>query len=80
MTELFDGATASRFAWTLIHFLWQGMLVAAVCLGAERSLRLRSARSRYGLMLSFLALMAACPVVTWFRFDDVARTRGSTCK
>src|SRR5687768_9468624 len=48
--------------WTLLHFIWQGALVAAV---AATGLRvLRTAPARYALSCCALAAMFAGPVVT----------------
>lgn len=48
--------------WTLIHFLWQGTLIAIVAGCALRLLR--SASLRYALACGALAAMMAAPVVT----------------
>lgn len=55
-----------RLGATLLHFLWQGALIAAVYAAARR----RSARAagpgvRYILACAALAAMAAAPVLTW---------------
>ncbi|MEM7456389.1 MAG: M56 family metallopeptidase [Planctomycetota bacterium] len=51
--------------WTLLHFLWQGLLIAV---GTYLVLRLilneSSSESRYGVMCLALALMAASPLLT----------------
>lgn len=51
--------------WTLLHFLWQGALVgvgfAAACVALPRE----RCEARYAVGLSALALLAACPVVTF---------------
>ncbi len=55
---------------TLLHFLWQGSLVAlglAVALGL---LRRRSAAARYACACTALALMIALPVVTFLNLPD----------
>ena len=50
--------------WTLIHFLWQGAMLAAVAAGALRLSRHRSANARYVTGCSMLAAMLALPVIT----------------
>ncbi len=51
-------------AWTLLHFFWQGALVAAALAGALALLRHRSAGLRYGVAIVALAVMAAMPALT----------------
>lgn len=49
--------------WTLLHFIWQGLALAAIC--AVLMAICRSASSRYAIALGTLALMLAAPVVTF---------------
>lgn len=60
-------------ALALIHFLWQGALVALLLAGANRVLRRASARARYAAACAALLLMAALPAATFARL----RPRGS---
>jgi uncharacterized protein (TIGR03435 family) len=55
-----------RLGWTLVHFLWQGVLIAAVY-AAVRKWIVPSARPniRYALACGALAVMAAAPLATW---------------
>ena len=59
--------------WTLLHFLWQGALVALV-LGCMLAL-MRGQRSqlRYAAACCGLALMVALPVVTFAHLAPAAR-------
>ncbi len=50
---------------TLLHFLWQGMLVAAVWMLLFRVFRGRSTQFRYLLGLFGMFLLAACPLATF---------------
>lgn len=63
-----------RVGWCLVHFVWQGLLVAlslAVILGL---LRRRSANVRYFVCFGALLLMAALPVLTfWVQGGPVAQ-------
>jgi beta-lactamase regulating signal transducer with metallopeptidase domain len=52
-----------RLGWTLIHFLWQGMLIAAIYAAIRRSLT--GANGRYLLACAALFTMTAAPIVTW---------------
>lgn len=56
---------AMRVAATLLHFFWQGLLVAAVVVVAGLLLRKSSAKLRYSIIVLALMLMAACLPVTF---------------
>ena len=55
-----------RLGWTLLHFLWQGVLIAAVY-SAIRKWIARSAgpNARYLLACAALAGLASAPLITW---------------
>jgi hypothetical protein len=53
-----------RLGWTLVHFLWQGALIAAVYAAVRRFVG--GANGRYLLACAALAAMMAAPGVTWF--------------
>jgi beta-lactamase regulating signal transducer with metallopeptidase domain len=50
--------------WALMHFLWQGLAIAAIASVAMAVSR--SARIRYGLAVGALILMAAAPLGTFY--------------
>src|ERR1039458_8741237 len=55
-----------RLGSTLIHFLWQGVLIAVVYAAARRwTARTSGPNIRYILACAALAVMAAAPVLTW---------------
>lgn len=69
--------------WTLIHFLWQGTVLAVAYQVAAWLCRAGSANTRYALGVITLLLMAIAPAVTlfivhggqpWFTTGDAART------
>ena len=66
MTILPAGAFVERVGWTLLHFLWQGVLIAKV-FAAARGLagRAMSPRARYGLACFALAAMTISLPVTF---------------
>jgi beta-lactamase regulating signal transducer with metallopeptidase domain len=69
MTELGQHPLVQAAGWTLLHFVWQGTIVALV---AAAGLRLaRPARARYAIGVAALAVMAALPIATL-----VLETRG----
>jgi len=55
-----------RLGWTLLHFLWQGVLIATVYAATRKWIaRSASANIRYLLACTVLACMAVAPLVTW---------------
>ena len=55
---------SQRLGWSLVHFLWQGLVVAAALSAAMAALRRRSANLRYAVACMGLVIMVAAPVVT----------------
>lgn len=66
---------AEALAWALVHFLWQGAALAALCWLALRLLR--SAEARYVSACAVLCLMAAAPAVTMLALLDPAPAASS---
>lgn len=65
LDTLLDSSFAYHLGWTLVHFLWQGLLVAVVY-GCLRSYMAEaSPQARYALSLTTLAVLAALPVITF---------------
>lgn len=64
---LFSSAPwAERLGWTLLHFLWQGLLIAVLYMAVLRLMaRSSSPNTRYLLACATLAIMLAAPLVTW---------------
>jgi beta-lactamase regulating signal transducer with metallopeptidase domain len=50
--------------WALIHFVWQGAVLAVVAAGALWLCRHQSANARYTIACGFLAAMLAMPVIS----------------
>ena len=50
--------------WTLVHFVWQGGLIALATAAALQLCRQRSSEARYAIACAGLAAMLAAPVVT----------------
>jgi beta-lactamase regulating signal transducer with metallopeptidase domain len=59
---VFDNPVVLKVGWALLHFLWQGVLIALALKGALMLVEQRSCRLRYTLALACLFLMAALPV------------------
>ena len=54
-----------RLGSALLHFLWQGTLLAAVALLLLIALRAATPRLRYNVLLTLFLLLAACPAITF---------------
>jgi uncharacterized protein (TIGR03435 family) len=58
--------SVERLGWTLVHFLWQGLLIAALYAGVRKAVkRISSPNTRYLLACAALAGMMAAPLVTF---------------
>ena len=67
MITLLNQPWTERLGWTLLHFLWQGILVAALYVLARAIAGSRiSARGRYALACASLLAMTAAPAVTYW--------------
>ncbi len=67
--HLLDGPAWERLSWTLLSFLWQGIVIAAGAELAVALLPLRRAAARYALFVLAFVLMALCPLVTFLVLD-----------
>ena len=54
-----------RLGATLLHFAWEGLLIAIVYAAARHAVRRSSPQVRYGLACAALAAMSAAPALTW---------------
>ncbi|MEK6644300.1 MAG: M56 family metallopeptidase [Planctomycetota bacterium] len=61
-----DSPRLTALGWTLLHFVWQGALIAATAALILRLLHRRQASTRYVLACAMMALMTAAPVATYF--------------
>ncbi|HJQ23857.1 MAG TPA: M56 family metallopeptidase [Blastocatellia bacterium] len=52
--------------WALVHFIWQGALVALLYAGLATALRRRAANVRYAVACAAMLLMLALPAATGF--------------
>lgn len=66
MTDLLDTLTGA-IGWSLLHFLWQGLLIGWAAALALHLLRNRSAQARYAVACGALLLCAALPLgsIAW---------------
>src|SRR4030095_4462931 len=58
--------------WTLVHFLWQGALVALMLALARVALKRRTANLRYLASCAAMLLMLALPVITFVTLSSEA--------
>jgi len=66
LTDLLSRPQAARLGLMLLHFLWQGTLIAAAAEGSAVVLRLRPGRPRYTAYLLGMVVMGACPIATYW--------------
>jgi beta-lactamase regulating signal transducer with metallopeptidase domain len=59
---------AEPLAWALLHFLWQGTLIAVAAGIAAATFGRRRPSTRYGIYCAALALMLAVPAIVFFAF------------
>jgi beta-lactamase regulating signal transducer with metallopeptidase domain/uncharacterized GH25 family protein len=52
--------------WSLLHFVWQGLIVAALSAVGLTLLRRFSSHVRYFFLCGGMGVMAICPIVTWY--------------
>lgn len=64
--------TVEALGWTLVHFLWQGALVALMLALARVALKRRNANLRYLVSCVAMLLMLALPVITFVTLSSVA--------
>src|SRR5580765_5704351 len=67
----------NRAAWTLMHFIWEGALIAALTSGLLRLLSRRSSQARYAVAVGALFIMIVAPLATfafYARAGSLSRT------
>jgi len=65
LREILQQPSVVMVGWSLVHFLWQGVLVALVVAAVLRANRHSSAETRYAIAGTGLLVMLACPIVTF---------------
>lgn len=64
--SLFSMISVDQLAWTLVHFLWQGVLIAAIGWLIQMASHRRNAQTRYAIWLGTLLAMALAPACTLY--------------
>jgi beta-lactamase regulating signal transducer with metallopeptidase domain len=78
MSEALSTPLTTAVGWALVHFLWQGALLAAGFAAGLALMKRRSASARYALGVATLAVLVALPVVTAFRsYEPAAKSAPS---
>lgn len=65
MNMLLEAPWATRIAWSLLHFLWQGAILWLLAWASLSLVRRQGARTRYALACGFLAVCLAAPIITY---------------
>src|SRR5271169_2466244 len=68
LTHWFSPSAMQSLGWALLHFLWQGIALAAMAAGAMALCR--RASTRYLLGVGALALMLLAPLATFFFYSQ----------
>ncbi len=64
-------ALLQSLGWTLLHFCWQGAIVAAILWSTLQLLSQRSSQTRYAAACLALALLVVLPVITFAHLASV---------
>jgi len=75
ISDYFNEALYLRLTVAMVHFLWQGFLVAFLAILASRVFGKNSSRVRHGIYLGSLLIMVSCVTVT---FGAIERLGGSS--
>src|SRR5579859_8022313 len=59
-----NGDTTQIIGWSLVHFLWQGTVIALLLQGVLAGCR--TAAGRYRVLMASLMLMLAAPLLTYW--------------
>jgi beta-lactamase regulating signal transducer with metallopeptidase domain len=65
--------TVEALGWTLVHFLWQGAIVAMTLALVRGALKRRTANLRYLVSCAAMLLMLALPVITFVTLSSTVR-------
>ena len=74
--ELLAHPLSQAVTWVLLHFVWQGLLVAIGLLAVVELFEIRRPQVRYLCSLTALLLMVACPLVTALWLAEGTGNRG----
>lgn len=69
LNDIFRLPAVETLGWTLLHFVWQGALIALILAALLWLLKNHHPSLRYGLSCASLALMFLCPIITYLVLD-----------
>lgn len=72
MVTLINSPVTERCGWTLVNFLWQGMIVGGFYAVLRQRLSRKSPVIRYRLAMGTLAIMALLPIITFVHLSNAA--------
>lgn len=75
--SLFNSPVMQTLGLTLLHFLWQGTLLAVLLVVLLKLLRNMSSNTRYLVSCVVLVFMLVTPVVTWVRLNVTLEDNGA---
>lgn len=67
---IFNSSLVYCLGWTLMHFLWQGIIVGAIYVGVRQLLQGKSPTARYRLAMCALSVMAVLPIITFIHLAN----------
>jgi beta-lactamase regulating signal transducer with metallopeptidase domain/uncharacterized protein involved in exopolysaccharide biosynthesis len=70
--EMTGHPLVQRIGWVLLHFVWQGTLIAGIWVILRSLLRASDARIRYAVACLLLGLMVMSPMITFGMLDAAA--------
>jgi beta-lactamase regulating signal transducer with metallopeptidase domain len=70
--QLFTAPLVQTIGWALVHFIWQGALIAGIAAALLGALRGGRSATRYGIACAALALMLAAPIATMFHLSSAS--------
>ena len=73
LQQLLDEPTIVILGWSLLHFLWQELLVAFAVALVLRASAQRSAQTRYALAGGGMLVLLACPILTFIALSQEPR-------
>ncbi len=74
-TDLIGQPVVHRIGWVLLHFLWQGTVIATVWSIVRVLLRTCEAKTRYAVACGLLGMMVMAPIITLVWLEPSSATR-----
>lgn len=64
--SILEHPVVRSLGWALLHFVWQATALAGIVALLQILMRRTSAQMRYVMLCGMLAVVTACPAVTWY--------------